>query len=139
MPVMARVRATPPPAASQPPPSAGEIVLGDFFFQVPEFRAGTNTYRVTNTGQQLHHMIVVRLAPGVTLEQVFEADEMETDPFEAGLIELAPGFAETSPGQTAYPTLTFTPGTYAMVCFITDPESGQEHVELGMVREFTVR
>ena len=52
---------------------------------------------------------------------------------------MATGLTEVSPGQVVWPTLTFTPGSYAMVCFVEDPATGQEHVELGMLLEFTVR
>lgn len=60
------------------------------------------------------------------------------DPFEAGLVTRANSVGVLTPGETAYPTLTFTP-TYAMICFIEDPATGLPHVALGMVREVIVR
>ena len=138
-PTIATFQAMPPPAASEPPRAAGEIVMGDFFFRAPTIPAGTQTFQVTNTGQQFHHMIVARLAPGVTLAEVFAMEEAGTDPLEAGLVMLVNGLSELSPGQAAWSTLSFTPGNYAMVCFVEDPATGQEHVELGMFLEFTVR
>ena len=138
-PTIATFQAMPPPAATEPPQAAGEIVMGDFFFRAPTIPAGTQTFQVTNTGQQFHHMIVARLALGVTLAEVFAMEEAGTDPLEAGLVMLVNGLSELSPGQAAWPTLSFTPGNYAMVCFVEDPATGQEHVELGMFLEFTVR
>ena len=138
-PTFATFQAVPPAAATEPPQAAGEIVMGDFFFQAPTIRAGTQTLQVTNTGQQFHHMLVARLASGVTLAEVFAMEEAGTDPLEAGLVELTNGLSDLSPGQMAWPTLNFTPGNYAMVCFVEDPATGQEHVALGMFLEFTVR
>jgi uncharacterized cupredoxin-like copper-binding protein len=131
--------AVPPPAATEPPPSAGTIELGDFFFHAPEIPAGTNTFAVTNVGEQLHHLIVFKLADGLSfadIEAMFAAGE---DPFVAGLLASAPGVSELTPGATAWATLSFTSGIYAMLCFIEDEATGQEHADLGMVQPFTVR
>ncbi len=138
-PVTATVRAAPPAVAEEPPTTVAEIQMGDFFFRAPVIPPGSTTFQVRNIGQQLHHMLVFRLAPGVTLQQALMAEEQGTDPVEAGLVALATGLTEVSPGQVVWPTLTFTPGSYAMVCFVEDPATGQEHVELGMLLEFTVR
>jgi len=133
------IQGTPPPAATEPPEARGTIVASEFFFQVPAIPAGTSTFAFTNAGRQVHHMLVFRLAPGVTLAEALAAEEQGMDPFEAGLVTPGNGALELTPGETVYPTLSFTPGTYAMVCFIEDPATGQPHAELGMVREFTVR
>ena len=137
--ISATFRATPPSAANEPPEAVGEIVMGDFFFRAPAIPAGTNRFRVTNSGRQLHHMLVFRLAPGATLQQALAAEEEGIDPVEAGLVAPVNGLSELSPGQSAWPTLSFTPGAYVMICFIEDPATGREHADLGMIQEFTVR
>lgn len=137
VPLVATLRAMPPTATVAPSP-VGVIELGEFFFRLPTVVAGTATYQVTNIGEQLHELVIARLAAGVTLAQVFAAEAMGTDPLEAGLVTLVPGVSEISPGQTAWPTLSFTPGTYVLLCFLPDPATGQEHVALGMVAEVTV-
>lgn len=131
--------AVPPPAATEPPPSTGTIELGEFFFRVPQIAARTNTFAVTNVGEQIHHLIIFRLAEGLSfadIEAMFAKDE---DPFAAGLLTPAPGVSVLTPGQTTWATLSFTPGTYAMLCFIEDEATGQEHADLGMAHELTVR
>ncbi|MGH2585938.1 MAG: hypothetical protein ACRDJE_13585 [Dehalococcoidia bacterium] len=131
--------AVPPPAATEPPPAAGTIEMREFSFSVPEIPAGTNTFAVTNAGEQLHHLIVFKLAEDLTfadIEAMFAAGE---DPFGAGLLESAPGVSELTPGATVWATLSFTPGSYAMLCFIEDPATGLEHADLGMVQPLTVR
>jgi len=137
--VLAAIEAMPPLVGDVPPVTQGTVVMGDFFFQTPAIAAGTSTIALTNRGQQPHHMLIFRLAPGVTVQQALTAEAQGEDPLEAGLLMPATGVETMSPGQTVYPTLTFTPGTYAMVCFVQDPATGLPHAALGMVEEFTVR
>jgi hypothetical protein len=91
---------------------------------------------VVNAGAQPHEMLLGKLAPGVGLQEVLA---FEGDPIEAGLLlELAGGLSTIEAGATAWTTLSLTPGTYGMVCFIPDPASGQPHTALGMATGFTV-
>jgi len=138
-PVRPAFTAVPPPVADQPPPTTSTVEMGDFFFDTPEFRAGTNTLAVTNVGGQEHHMLIFKLADGLSfadVEAMFAAGE---DPFAAGLVEEAPSVSILTPGETTWTTLDFTPGSYVMLCFIEDPETGLEHVDLGMAQEFTIQ
>jgi len=137
--VQAVIEATPPLVGDVPPVTQGTVVMGDFFFQTPAIAAGTSTIALTNRSRQPHHMLVFRLAAGVTVQQALAAEAQGDDPLESGLLMPATGVETMTPGQTVYPTLTFTPGTYAMVCFVQDPATGLPHVALGMVEEFTVR
>ncbi|HEX9730269.1 MAG TPA: hypothetical protein VGA37_17375 [Gemmatimonadales bacterium] len=134
---------TDPPAASpQPPVAAGRVDMADFAFaQVPTFDSGPVVLEVTNSGQEPHEMVVVRLE-GVTLEQVLP---MLAGPPPEGVPPGPPpftfmgGLQGIMPGQRAWVTLDLPPGTYALVCFIPSPANGgQPHVALGMVRAFTV-
>jgi hypothetical protein len=93
---------------------------------------------VANVGEQVHHLLLVRLAPGVTLEEATAAEAEGIDLFEAGLLIPAVGVDLLSPGQTVWPALTFTPGTYVMLCSVPDPATGLPHEQLGMMLEFTV-
>jgi hypothetical protein len=36
-------------------------------------------------------------------------------------------------------TTDYTPGKYALVCFVEDPNTGAHHFALGMIHEFTVQ
>jgi hypothetical protein len=40
---------------------------------------------------------------------------------------------------SAFMVTQFTPGNYAAICLIPDPASGRSHLELGMIKEFTVQ
>lgn len=126
------------------------------------------TLSFVNNGAEVHEMVLVRIADGVT-ESVDELLAMEAegrDPMAEGLVEFVgdgPLFA--APGATAEGTRTLeSEGRYVVLCFIpqglTDmsaleqigPETNPEdlppelqalmanppHLALGMVQEFTV-
>ena len=120
------------------PRADGEVRMRDFAFTVPPLRAGAMTLRVPNVGAQPHEMLIGKLAPGVTMQQVQAFEAGGGDSVEAGLVELWGGLAAIEAGATAWVELEFPPGTYGMICFVTDPATGKPHFELGMVSEFTV-
>jgi plastocyanin len=141
---------------SAAPSGEADIVVTavDFAYEgVPaEVQSGT-TMGLTNSGQEVHEMVVVRKLPTTT--QSFE-ELLALPPDQAqGLVEDA-GFAFAEPGQTADQVVTIgEPGEYLMVCFIPagttslpslDPNAseppdlgtGAPHFTLGMQQEFTV-
>ena len=80
---------------------------------------------------------MIRLNPGASVEEFLDAFEPGTPP-------------ETPPGQgrSGFPALKsggedattdFTPGNYALVRFVEDPNTGAPHFALGMIREFSVQ
>jgi hypothetical protein len=130
------------------------VTAVDFAFEgVPaEVPSGT-TMALTNTGQEVHEMIVVRKLPTTT--QSFEELLALPQDQVQGLVEDV-GFAYAEPGQTAADVVTIgEPGDYLMICFIPagttslpsiDPNAseapslgtGAPHFTLGMLQEFTV-
>ena len=109
----------------------------DFAFEgVPaNLDAGTQTFSFENIGSEFHELIVLKLPDGMTLQQVLELPEEESDAlFNAGVLAVL--FAE--PGQTGAATFTasLTSGTYGLLCFIEN-ENGP-HVFQGMAAELTV-
>ena len=143
-------------AASEAPSAEADIVVTavDFAYEgVPaEIPSGT-TLGLTNAGQEVHEMIVVRKLPTTTqsFEELLALPPEQTQ----GLLEDV-GFAFAEPGQTATDVVTLgEPGEYLMVCFIPagttslpslDPNAseppdlgtGAPHFTLGMQQEFTV-
>jgi uncharacterized cupredoxin-like copper-binding protein len=118
------------------PGADGEVQMGEFAFLAPPLRAGRMTLKVTNIGEQPHEMLLGKLAPGVTLQQVLTYEE--GDPTENGMVQLEGGLTSIEPGATAWLTPTFTSGTYGLVCFIPDPATGKPHTELGMALEVVI-
>jgi plastocyanin len=122
----------------------------------------------TNNGAEVHEMVLVRIADGVTesLEELLAMEGEGRDPMAEGLVEMVgdmPLFA--APGTTAEGSLTLEQeGRHVVLCFIpqgltdmsvleqlgpdTNPEdlspeiqalmANPPHLALGMIQEFTV-
>ena len=101
------------PAAAEATETVG---MTEFEFDVPDDFSGQGTVEVVNTGEQAHEMTIVH------------ADDQSG----------AGGLATIGPGKTGYVDLALEPGDYQLLCFITDPESGQFHVQLGMTKDLTI-
>jgi hypothetical protein len=82
---------------------------------------------------------VVRLAEGVTVEDVFGMLSASPPPSGPPPFTEAGGIAGLAQGVEATVTLDLEPGNYMWLCFIPDPESGRSHAELGMIGELTVQ
>lgn len=140
-----RLTVTAPPATMPPPPVAdGRVDMADFAFAtMPEVHAGPMVLEVTNSGQEPHEMVVVRLE-GIGLDQLMS---MLMQPPAAGEAPAGPppftfvgGMQGVAPGARGWARLDLTPGDYALVCFIPSPANeGKPHIALGMARAFTVR
>jgi hypothetical protein len=133
------------------PPAAGatEVAVSatEYRFDGLDAMSATGEYAVTltNEGQELHELIVVRLADEETpLEELIASDE------EPEMTEIAFTFA--CPGATADVTAANLdqPGRYVAVCFIpvgTTPETAPEdfetlgppHAAQGMAQEFFIQ
>lgn len=144
------------PAGSPAASGSADIMVDavDFKFEnVPaEIKSGT-TLGLTNTGQEVHEMVVVRKLP-TTTQSFEELLAMPGDEAQKYVQDV--GFAMALPGQTSTDTVTLgEPGDYLMLCFIPagttslpslDPNSseapslgtGAPHFTLGMQQEFTV-
>jgi hypothetical protein len=106
----------------------------DYKWSTP-ISAGTHTIGVTNAATQGHHMIVVRLAPGKSIPDLLTwfGDGKGPPPMTWGS-----GVTSLSPGTTAYLTANFLPGTYALLCFLSDVGDGKPHIAHGMQQQLTV-
>jgi hypothetical protein len=117
----------------------GDIQMGlfDYGFSMSQPpAAGVHTVVVTNQASQPHEVVVVRLAPGATMEPW-------KDWLTGGMKGPPPGapFAGTTdiaPGQVQDFSVEFTPGTYGLICFVRDASDGKPHVFHGMSTTFTV-
>lgn len=134
-----------PDAAPTPTVS---IQLLDFAFTLEDsLTAGEHTIRVANAGAEPHDLVLLKLAPGTTAEQLVEAMNPERarrngesaappPPFET-LASIAGGIAVIRPGMEVFFTTTLSPGEYVILCMTTAPD-GRSHIEHGMVRQVRV-
>ena len=124
---------------TEAPQADQTILMVDFAFVLPpDIQAGQQIWEVTNQGQQLHHLILMRLQEGKTMEDVqrfMETQEGEPPADEVGHTNVL------SPGKSNFIDLDLTPGIYLALCFMPDHRgeaTGVPHVELGMMQTFTI-
>jgi len=130
-------------------PEADVVIrLLDFSFALDSpLTAGRHTIRVENAGVEPHDLVVMKLAPGKTVddlrtwlnpERARRADQA-SDPapsFES-LGTLAGGIAAIAPKMQSFFEADFTPGEYVLICMTTAPD-GRSHIEHGMIQHLTV-
>lgn len=121
---------------AQLPAADMEIDLSDYAFTPSTpFTAGTHVIRFRNTAAQSHEAVFIRLNPGKTPA---DFDKFVMDRKGDAPAELVGGVTSLAPNATADAKVTFTPGRYAILCFVPDRQDGKPHVMHGMVKEFTI-
>ncbi len=144
------VRAAGPDVANPAAAPVADLVvrLLDFSFDVgTPIRAGRHTVRVENAGVEPHDLVVMKLAPGRTIQdlQTWMNPERARRP---GQAEEPPppletvgtgagGIAAIAPGMASYFEADLTPGEYVLLCMATAPD-GRSHIEHGMIRQVSV-
>lgn len=111
--------------------------LFDYNFKLSApITAGTRTIKVNNIGQQHHEIELVQLAPGASVSDLMKWMEKRQGPPPGKALG---GIAGMEPGLTQYFTAGFTPGDYALICFLPDAKDGKPHFVHGMVQQLTVK
>jgi hypothetical protein len=103
-------------------------------FHAPDTWPHQGTYTFDNEDDTAHFMIMAPVEPGTTDEQVQAA-------FDNPDLTQAPDFAlegpiggndVVSPGYDLQLTYDLPPGTYVLLCFVADEETGIPHAFMGM-------
>jgi hypothetical protein len=125
--------------ATAAPEADVNVVMADFAFSIPgDIQSGDQLWKVTNEGQQIHHLIIMKPNEGKTLEDILAYDPAlggEEPATEVAIIEVMTN------GESAYKTLNLEPGDYIAICFMPDHAAGGDgmpHFMHGMVQNFTV-
>jgi hypothetical protein len=123
-------------------PNQVTIVARDYGFDAPDtLPAGATTIRLKNQGPDLHHVVLVRLDSGRTVEDLQVAFALPNTPLPPWITFLG-GPQAPVPGGEATATIALTPGRYLLACIVHSPAlySGMlvSHVEWGMVKPLTV-
>lgn len=130
------------------PEATMEIRLMDFSFAHDSvIPAGQHTIRVENVGQEPHDLVMMKLTPGTTVDQLLAAmnperarrpDQAdEAPPPMESLATGIGGIAAIAPGMESFFEANLTVGDYVLLCMATAPD-GRSHIEHGMVTQFRV-
>ena len=96
--------------------------------------AGDQVIHLTNSGRQPHEAQLARLPAGVIVDQYLALNDgtSTTKGSSYG------GSFDIQLGSAADFNVYFTSGSYAFICFETDPQTGKAHFELGQILQFSV-
>jgi hypothetical protein len=136
------------PAAGAEPAADVTVSMYEYDFTVEgSLTAGGHVFAVTTVGAQPHEMFMLRSPGPVTEEQIAQVLEMDmqggTPAPDADLPnpdEFIPVTSMTplSMGKTGWIPVTLEAGTYIILCFVPDIESGMPHAYHGMYQVITV-
>ena len=107
----------------------------DFRFSAP-ITAATKSIRLRNASAQTHEAVIVKLAPGATVQEFLAAMENPQGPPPGALVG---GITGITKGRTVDIATSFTSGDYALICFVPDAKDGKPHLAHGMVKQFSVK
>ena len=134
------------PVAAEIEPDV-DVEMTEFVFQGLEgttLPAGPLAWRFTNQGAMPHHMVLFRTPVLISQDDVSAMvdafmNATPTPPPDWWLESVWVGYvAIMSPGQSILTEYDLAPGSYAALCFITDPDTGMPHLVEGMAQSFTV-
>ncbi|HEY6827966.1 MAG TPA: hypothetical protein VI259_13995 [Gemmatimonadaceae bacterium] len=123
--------------AFDPATHTATVHAKDFSFEGPDsVPAGWTTFHLINDGQTFHHIQLVRLDSGKTVQDLGEALKNTSAP-PPRWMTLVGGPNAPSPGSSSDAAVNLQPGNYAMICVVDIP-GHVPHVAKGMVRPLTV-
>ena len=130
------VRARAGEAAPPMPEASATIRMLDWAYELPDGLApGEQVIRVVNDGTDPHHVLVFRVLPGRSVDEV--TTRLETGMQGEAPAELAGAMAEMSTGQEALLELDLPAGEYVLICLVAGRD-GVPHVAKGMIRHVRV-
>ena len=112
-----------------------KVVGKDFTFDAPDvIPAGLTEFRFLNQGPSLHHMAILQLTNGKTMDDLRASLAKPGAP--PTWIKEIGGPNAAAPGAEANATLNLVPGNYALICFVD--LGGPPHFTKGMVKGLRV-
>lgn len=113
------------------------IKARDYSFEAPaQIEAGLVSIRMENEGQEPHHVQLVRLNDGVTMEQ-FQAAIQQGPEAALPLVTLAGGPGVVPGGKSQQVTVELDPGHYILLCLVPGTD-GIPHLAKGMMAALEV-
>ncbi len=128
-----------PAASTSAAPNVVTITASEYKFEMPDqIPAGLTTFRLSDTGKELHHATLIKLDSGKTVNDLMTGiRNMKPGTPPPGWVIPAGGPNAVAPGSSVGLTAVMEPGSYAVVCFIPDSK-GVPHVVHGMAKALTV-
>jgi hypothetical protein len=128
------------PADVVEPEASVTLEMGEMYFEVTEgaFVAGENIVHLFNAGVQPHFAEIMMVPEGTTNENIEAAiaAEMgatpEAEPVDFSQVMPIAFLSEQSEGVSTWSSVTLEAGTYALMCWVADPETGMPHAMMGM-------
>ncbi len=118
------------------PKADNRITLKDYDFVLDHpLKVGKQVVQVNVAAAQPHELVLVRLAPGKTVQDFAAWGEKPTGTPPAALVG---GIAPMVGEREAQFTVDLTPGEYGLICFIPDGKDGKPHFLHGMAKQFKV-
>lgn len=125
-----------PAAAAAPTPNMVTFSAKEFAFEGPDsIPAGLTMFHLNATGQELHHLQILKLEEGKTFAD-FQAALKAGGPPPTWAVPYG-GVNPPAPGGTTISTQTMEPGNYVVVCFIEGADK-VPHLAKGMTKPLTV-
>jgi len=119
-----------------PKPRVVRIVAKDFAFDAPaEIPAGVTLIRLVNRGADIHHIQIMQLPAGKTLQDMMGTLQTEGPP-PAGAVLLG-GPNAVIPGDSSQAIVDLEPGNYALLCVIPGSDM-VPHMAKGMAAALRV-
>jgi uncharacterized cupredoxin-like copper-binding protein len=126
-----------PRAQQQRPKAEVTITEQDFAFELSrDLRSGLRIIDVVNKGTIPHEVVLVKLMPGKSIRDFAQFGE---HPVGEPPGQPVGGVVGLDTGQTASFTANLEAGSYGLICFFPEPESGTPHFAKGMMLEFAVK
>jgi hypothetical protein len=111
------------------------VVGKDFSFDAPDvIPAGLTEFRFLNKGPSLHHMALLRISGGKTIDDL-RAALAKPGPL-PGWVKGVGGPNAGAPGVESNATMMLEPGNYAIICFVD--LGGPPHFTKGMLKALRV-
>jgi hypothetical protein len=120
-----------------PPPAAVSVKMREYTYDMPDsIRSGKHLWEFSNVGKSLHHLGIIQLKEGTTVES---AVAWMKDPQGDPPGKVLAWWNMLSPGVTSLGEIELPPGKYYAVDMLPDFVSdGVVNAEHGMVKAFTV-
>jgi uncharacterized cupredoxin-like copper-binding protein len=126
-------------ASGEQASSIPEVVItaSDYAYDNPaEIQAGPTYIKMENVGEEIHHVQLLRLNDGVTLEQ-FQAALQQGEETALPLVTFHGGVGIFPKGGSGRVLVNLEEGQYVLACFIPSPD-GIPHLAKGMLTPMKV-